>query len=117
MSGSFWAYREAAEIPDRDDCAPDIRILWDKVHTARKPHLCDGCGDEIAPGSRYRSVGLIMDGARLTQKTHGEGPTTCPRFAERDRLRAERERAELAEQFEKDRAEFFPQPTGDTHVS
>lgn len=102
QSGSYWAYRGAAELPDYDRDIPDVKVLWNKSHTARKPHLCDGCGDEIAPGTVYRSSGWIIDGEFQTQKTHGE---TCPRFAER-------ERKELAEQFEADRQRFFPSSDG-----
>lgn len=106
QSGSYWAYREAAELPDYDREAPDVRTLWDKQHTARRPHLCDLCGEEIAPGTRYRSVGIVMDGEFATQKMHGLGwgasaVSPCPKFAERDRK-------ELAEQFEADRQQYFP---------
>jgi hypothetical protein len=108
QSGSYWAFREAAELPDYDPQEPDFTSLWDKSHIARRPHLCTICGDEIAPGSRYRSIGFLMDGAFETQKIHGVVglPSTCPKWAERDRK-------ELADQFEKDRAEFFPAESGD----
>lgn len=102
-SGSFWAFREAAEIPDRDDHWPDVKTLWDKCHVARKPHLCTACGEEISPGARYRSAGIIVDGDFAVHKTHGDAgyPSACPRYAERDR-------AELAAQFETDRKDCFP---------
>lgn len=99
QSGSYWAYREAAELQDRDDYPPQMHVLWDKRHTARKAHLCAICDEEISPGSRYRSVGMIYEGVFEVQKTHF--PVNCPRFAERDR-------AELAAQFEADRDQFFP---------
>lgn len=107
QSGSFWAYREAAELPDYDPQEPDFTSLWDKSHVARRSHLCTVCGEEIASGSRYRSIGFIMDGRFEAQKVHGVVgfPSTCPKFAERDRR-------ELAEQFEKDRAKFFPAESG-----
>lgn len=106
QSGSFWAFREAAELPDYDPQEPDLTSLWDKVHVARKPHLCTACGEEIAVGTRYRSIGFIMDGRFETIKEHGHGyPSSCPKWADRDR-------ADLADQFEKDRAEFFPAESG-----
>jgi hypothetical protein len=106
QSGSYWAFREAAELPDYDRYEPDFTSLWDKSHVARKPHLCSVCGEEIAPGSRYRSIGFLMDGRFETQKVHGVVgfPSTCPRWAERDRR-------ELADQFDRDAADFFPTET------
>lgn len=103
QSGSFWAYREAAELPDYDQDVPDVKVLWNKSHVAQRPHLCDVCNEEIATGTLYRSAGWIIDGTFETSKTHGAGgyPSTCPRFAEQDRQQP-------AEQFEADRAEFFP---------
>ncbi|UPT53180.1 hypothetical protein [Synechococcus phage Ssp-JY42] len=80
---------------------PTQTVLWDKRHKARRPHLCDMCNEEIAVGSMYRSVGVIVDGEFSTFKNHGFGgyPPNCPRFAE---LHAK----ELADQFEADRALF-----------
>jgi hypothetical protein len=103
QSGSYWAYRSAAELPDYEQEAPDWKGLWDKQHVARRPHECSACGDEIAPGTKYRSIGGLMDGLFETSKFHlGQ----CPRFAER-------EKAELARQFEEDRERFFPSPASD----
>jgi hypothetical protein len=106
-SGSYWAFREAAELPDYERDEPDFISLWDNVHVARKPHLCTVCGEEIAPGTRYRSLGFIMDGRFETQKVHGDPgyPSTCPKWAERDRK-------ELEAQFEADRQQFFPAEGG-----
>ena len=106
QSGSFWAYREAAEPPDYDQDVPDVKVLWNKSHVARRPHLCDTCNEVIAPGTLYRSSGWIIDGKFEASKTHGAGgyPSTCPKLAERDRK-------ELADQFEADRAAFFPAET------
>lgn len=106
QSGSYWAYRSAGEIPDRDHDAPTVRILWDKKHVARRAHLCSLCDEEISPGTPYRSVGVIVDGEFETQKSHGAFgagayPSQCPRFAERDR-------EDIAAQFEADRLLLNP---------
>lgn len=104
QSGSFWAFREAAELPDYEQEAPDVRVLWDKCHTARRPHLCDRCNEEISPGTTYRSIGHVIDGVFETMKMHGAVggyPSSCPRFAERDRK-------DLADQFAADQALYFP---------
>jgi hypothetical protein len=103
QSGSFWAFREAAELPDYEPPEHDFTSLWDKVHVARKPHLCSVCREEIAPGARYRSIGFILDGRFEAMKEHGDGgyPSTCPKWAGRDRQ-------EMEAQFEADRADFFP---------
>lgn len=96
QSGSYWAYRSAAELPDYEQEAPDWRGLWDKKPVARRPHLCSCCGGEIPTGTRYRSVGGLMDGVFEASKWH----IVCPL--------SERERAELEQQFEEDRQRFFP---------
>lgn len=85
-----------------NDC-PDVKTLWDKCHIARRQHLCTACGEEISSGVKYRSTGLLVDGVLDVQKLHGVGgyPSSCPRFADRDR-------AELSAQFEQDQAQFFP---------
>jgi len=102
QSGSFWAFREAAEIPDRDDGAPDWRLLSEKVSTRRKgPILCTFCNDPINVGDRYRTVSAMEDGRFVLIQQH---TPSCPRFAIKDR-------AEAADQFERDKA-LFP-PAGD----
>lgn len=98
---SYAAFRSAAELPDYDYQPPTVRVLWEKTHIARRAHSCDGCGEEIAPGVRYKSAGIIIDGDFQAQKTHAE---RCPRWAARDA----QERAELAAQFEADRERYFP---------
>jgi hypothetical protein len=78
----------------QDDGAPDVRVVWDKTPTARLPHLCDVCNEEITPGTVYESVGYYEDGEFVTQKRHRwayQYPSGCPRFAERDRREAEAE--------------------------
>jgi hypothetical protein len=110
MSGSYWAYRSAAELPDYDPEPPTVQVLWDKRHTARRAHLCSLCGEAIAPGTRYRSIGVIIDGEFLTQKEHGLGwganaVSPCPKFAARDHQ-------ELAAQYEADKALFGGSPEG-----
>ena len=87
-----------------DDGAPVVRVLWNKTHKARYAHICDTCGDEIAAGTTYHSVGVIVDGHFSTQKTHGKGgwPSACSRLDDRDRK-------EAAEQFERDKQRFFPE--------
>lgn len=88
---------------DWQDDAPAVTVLWDKRHTARQLHVCSACGEEIAIGARYQSVGVITDGEFSVEKFHGFGgvfPRECPRFADQDR-------AELEAQFETDREAFF----------
>lgn len=84
------------------DAAPDVRLLWHKRPVARKPHLCDHCNDEIAPGTRYESIGLLSDGTFQFEKLHlfaHHCPSGCPRFRNR-------ERAELEAQFKDDAKHF-----------
>lgn len=104
QSGSFWAFREAAELPDYEQDIPVVKMLWNKTHTARRPHLCTACHDEIAPGSIYRSQGWLIDGVFEASKLHGAHggyPSPCPRWSEKDRQ-------ELADQFAADQARYFP---------
>jgi hypothetical protein len=104
QSGSYWAFREAAELPDYEQDIPVVKVLWSKVHTARRPHLCTACGEGIAPGTVYRSQGFLVDDVFETSKLHGAVggyPSACPKFAELDRK-------ELADQFEADRQRYFP---------
>lgn len=99
QSGSFWAYREAAEIPDRDDSAPHWRMLSSRTHMrGPKPILCDTCNLQIAGGHLYRCVTALEDGKFVMIRHH----VRCP-----DRAFA-KERADLAAQFAKDQAELFP---------
>jgi len=86
--------------------APVIRVLWQRKPHARKPYVCEQCREPIAPGERYESVGLIEDGAFRHMTLHinaAQYPSGCPSTGQRDA-------AELADQFEKDRAAFFPSP-------
>lgn len=81
MSGSFWSFRAAAELPDYDYEGPDIRVLWDKTPKARKAHRCDACGEEIAAGEVYESRGYTEDGAFKAEKLHRWAylyPSGCP---------------------------------------
>ena len=74
------------------EAAPDIVVLWDKTPKARRPHLCDACNEEIAPGTVYESRGWREDGEFKTEKLHRwayQHPSGCPRFAERDKREAE----------------------------
>ncbi len=41
------------------------RFLFDSYHVARKSHVCDLCGDEIAPGTRYRQCAMLTDSASV----------------------------------------------------
>lgn len=102
---SYAAFRSAAEIPDHDWEPPTVRVLWNKTPMARRPHLCCICGEEIAAGTRYESVGVLIDGDFEATKQHlrtTDHVSGCPRFAERDK-------AELAAQFAADKAAFFPE--------
>jgi len=43
--------------------------VWHEVQrTSRKQHDCDGCGEVIAPGNRYRRTGILWDGGWQTWK-------------------------------------------------
>jgi hypothetical protein len=70
-----------------DQGAPDIQVIWDKTPRARRAHLCDSCGEEIAVGEVYESRGLYMDGEFQTEKLHRYAyryPRGCPRFRAQD---------------------------------
>lgn len=72
---------------DWEDSAPDIVHLWNKTQVARKPYLCDHCGEEITPGSKYESEGYRIDGEFTYARRHvyAYGPVSgCPKFRERD---------------------------------
>jgi hypothetical protein len=111
-SGSYWAFREAAELPDRDYEGPDVRVLWDKTHAARRPHLCSLCDEEIPAGARYRSLGQIVDGDFEVMKMHGRGygeyPSACPKFRPRDLADIAAEEA----QYQADQQRYFPTNSG-----
>lgn len=77
---------------------PTVRVLWDKTQRARRPYICGCCNAHIEVGAVYESRGYIEDGEFKTEKTHRWAyryPSGCPRFMQRDK-------AEAAEQFEKD---------------
>lgn len=87
-------YSEEAHDAAREqrDAAPDIRVLWSKTPRARKPHLCDCCGEEIAPGAKYESRGWIEDGEHKTEKIHlfaYQYPSGCPTRGAKDRAEIE----------------------------
>lgn len=71
---------------------PTIAVLWSKRPAARKAHLCDACGEEIAPGTVYQSCGWREDGEFKTEKTHlwaYHYPSGCPSRNARDRAEIE----------------------------
>lgn len=79
---------------------PDIRVLWERKPTARKPHRCDRCAEEIRIGERYEDTGLINDGVFERLKHHLGAyawPSHCPALREKDL-------AELAAEEQRDRA-------------
>ncbi len=85
--------------------APDIRVLWDRKSHARKPYNCDCCGEGIAKGERYQSIGILEDDDFRHHRTHVDAYQAlsgCPT------IRA-REKAEAEAQFEADR-QLFPEP-------
>lgn len=89
---------------DRDG-APSVTVIWDKTPVARIPHLCAHCGGKIEPGTRYQSVGRIVDGKFEAEKTHRwayQYPSGCPGIGDKDK-------AELADQYARDKAEIFPE--------
>lgn len=44
--------------------------LRSSIHTARKRHICEWCGGDIEPGSRYLCSAQVFDGDFLTLKAH-----------------------------------------------
>lgn len=103
QSGSFWAFREAAEVPDYDPDIPVVKALWNKRPVARVPHQCTACGGEISPGTQYENHGYLIDGEFEQTKQHMRSPTPgvsgCPKYAAKDI-------ADLEAQFEEDRRAF-----------
>lgn len=72
---------------DWEDSAPDVVHLWKKTQVARNAYLCDHCGEEIAPGTKYESEGYRLDGEFHHHRLHiyAYGPVSgCPKFRERD---------------------------------
>ena len=61
--------------------APDIVVLKDTTHTARKRHPCGVCGGTIHSGDRYSAVAVVTDGdfeyfrMHISQQCHHGG---CP---------------------------------------
>lgn len=103
---TFAAWLQSNE--DRHDEAPDIRVLWTRTSRARKPYVCDACGEVIAFGERYESTGLIEDGVFRHERRHFgayQFPSGCPRIGQQDRAEAE-------EQFRRDEALFNPKAKG-----
>lgn len=89
------------DYSDRD-AAPDIRVLWDRTPHARKVYRCDRCGDEIAAGQVYDSLGIVEDGTFRHERKHhwaDQYPSGCPAIGLRDK-------AELAKQFALDERLF-----------
>lgn len=41
-----------------------------KTVTARKPHICDWCLEEITEGSQYERSALFYDGTAVTWRNH-----------------------------------------------
>ncbi|ARR53453.1 hypothetical protein HY78_08455 [Rhizorhabdus wittichii DC-6] len=63
------------------DEAPEVIVLWDRKPTARRPHRCDRCGEEIGLGERYESTGVKTDGQFEHLKRHLGAyawPSHCP---------------------------------------
>lgn len=47
----------------------DHADAWeDRVLTARKVHVCDGCGSRIAPGEKYLRFWSVTDGNHCSEK-------------------------------------------------
>lgn len=85
---------------DRD--YPDIVAFEPRYPVARKAHVCEMCGDPIAVGEKYQRLACVEDGVFRSTVEHFRAdayPSGCPKFARRHD-------AELAAQFEKDRALF-----------
>lgn len=47
-----------------------ITVVGSATHKARKPHLCDSCMREIAPGTTYLRARCVDGGEAWTWKTH-----------------------------------------------
>lgn len=80
--------------------APDVVMLWDRTHTARKSRECQMCHEQIEIGQRYQSTGMRVDGVFEHWVRHENGeryPSGCPKLGAIDKAEAE-------EQFSKDQA-------------
>lgn len=67
--------------------APEVLVLWDRAHTARKPRECSMCNEAINPGEKYHSTGMRVDGVfeHFVRHQYGERyPSGCPKLRERD---------------------------------
>lgn len=49
-----------------------IVLLWNKIRTARKPHILK-CGCTIKPGQVYHSTGMLIKGKFAYAKQHALG--------------------------------------------
>ena len=49
--------------------------------TARKPHVCDDCGQEIAAGTAYRKLQGKWDGRMMSYKSHPDCAACCEALA------------------------------------
>lgn len=47
-----------------------VTVISSETPTARKPHRCDSCLREIAPGTTYRRARCVDGGDAWTWKTH-----------------------------------------------
>ncbi len=47
-----------------------VTVISAETPTARKPHRCDSCLREIAPGTTYRRARCVDGGDAWTWKTH-----------------------------------------------
>jgi len=54
------------EPSDTDDYSEVWNVTW---HTARKPHKCCECLEEIKPGQKYEKIFSVFDGGIQTYKT------------------------------------------------
>lgn len=48
------------------------QLIQENVRTARKPHRCTWCGQQILPGEKYRAERCIFDGDFQANDWHPE---------------------------------------------
>lgn len=73
-SGSMAAWRAASEVPDRDDVAPDWRVIRHSQHVACKAIQC-ACGAWMPPGTEYEQV-IALEDRKFVILRHCR-PTDC----------------------------------------